>query len=187
MVVAQHRLDPLEGLPIDVGRIAVPHHDPPLLPRQARHGHPPIGGPRVAGAAVGESPGVGGVVKHLADRTRGGRRPRDVAARLAPRQVQPARAQAAHHLGRRALFEEAAEDQLHTALHGVVRVLGHRAVVTVPWAPRANPAGSASAKSPRSALLSRPAVRRPRSVCNSTSEIVPFRPKRRRPFAEPGS
>jgi len=40
------------------------------------------------------------------------------------------RAQAAHHLGRRALLEEAAEDQLHTALHGAVRVLGHRAVGT---------------------------------------------------------
>ena len=37
------------------------------------------------------------------------------------------------------------------------------------------------------ALLSSPAVRRPRSVCSSTSEMVPFRPRRRRPLVEPGS
>src|SRR3954469_12968172 len=64
VVVAQHRLDPLEGLPIDVGRIAVLHHDPPLVLRQAGHDHPSIGGPRVAGAAVGEGAGVCGIPQH---------------------------------------------------------------------------------------------------------------------------
>src|SRR3954469_9954103 len=54
VVVAQHRLDPLEGLPINVGRIAVLHHDPPLVLRHPRCGHPSIGGPRVARAAISE-------------------------------------------------------------------------------------------------------------------------------------
>lgn len=130
VVVAQHRLDPLKGLPIDVGRITVLDHDPPLVPQQARHDRPSVGGPRVARAAIGEGFGVCGVAQHPADRTRGGRRPGDIAARFTPRQVQPTGAQAAHHLGRRALLEEAAEHQFHTALHGTVRILGHRALGT---------------------------------------------------------
>ena len=137
-------LDPLKGLPIDAGRIAVLHHDPPLVPRQARHDRPSVGRPRGAGAAIREGAGVCGVPQHPADRTRGGRRPSDVAARLAPRQIQPAGAQAAHHhraaiprrdvseadRGRRALLEEAAEHQLHAALHGTVGVLCHCALGT---------------------------------------------------------
>ena len=40
---------------------------------------------------------------------------------------------------------------------------------------------------PRSALASRPAVRRLRIVCSSSSEIVPFSPSSSRPFGVPGS
>src|SRR3954464_1924016 len=60
-------------------------------------------------------------------------------------------------------------------------------LLTTPEASRTRPIGSCSASSPRAALARSPAVSRPRSVCSSSSEIVPLRPSRRRPFAEPAS
>ena len=50
------------------------------------------------------------------------------------------------------------------------------------WCHVPNPAGNSNVNSPRSALARSPAVRRPRSVCNSTSEIVPFKPSNRCPL-----
>src|SRR3954449_12050235 len=44
----------------------------------------------------------------------------------------------------------------------------------MPAAPWTRPTGKDKARSPRSALLSRPAVRRARMVCSSISEMVPF-------------
>src|SRR5260370_42388525 len=35
-IVAQHRLDLLESLPIDINRVFVPHHDPPVRPTARR-------------------------------------------------------------------------------------------------------------------------------------------------------
>jgi len=60
-------------------------------------------------------------------------------------------------------------------------------LVTTPEGSRTRPAGSCKAKSPRSAFAISPVVIRLLIVCNSSSEIVPFKPSSRRPLGVPGS
>ena len=60
-------------------------------------------------------------------------------------------------------------------------------VCTRPGGSRTKPTGKVSARSPRSALFSRPAVKRLRRVGRARSEIGPFRPSHQRPWALPGS
>ena len=56
----------------------------------------------------------------------------------------------------------------------------------MPLGSRSRPIGRVSASSPRSAFASSPAVNRFRMVCSSSSDMVPFKPRSRRPLALPG-
>ena len=66
VVVAQHRLDPVECLPGDVGRILVLHDEPPLLarPRLLQGAGSGQRRPRCPGAAVDERAGIRRVLQH---------------------------------------------------------------------------------------------------------------------------
>src|SRR5688572_15053938 len=60
VVIAQHRLDPLEALPVDVSRVPVLDNDLPLRHRTPRCNQPAIGIERVArpGPAIDKSAGI---------------------------------------------------------------------------------------------------------------------------------
>ena len=128
IIVAQHVLDLLERVPADVGRVLVPHHNPPLLARKLLLSRPGIerAANRTA-ASIDEGPRIGRVLQHRQD-GRNGRGPPDRVAEPAPtRDAQTALVQDAQHLVGRADPQEGREDQLETRLHLAIRVLDHHA------------------------------------------------------------
>ena len=92
-----------------------------------------------------------------------------------PRQAKAALVERADHPNRGAALQEGIKHQCDAGLEP----LRSGAFVTTPEASRTSPIGNVKASSPRSALANKPAVSRLRIVCNSSFEMVPFKPSRK--------
>ena len=130
MVVAQHRLDPLEAVPVEVGRILALHHDLPFASWAAGGDQlaahvVPVAGP---GSAVDECSGIGRVFEDITEHAGGRRPPGHLAEAVAPWHGELTALEAFHHLGDRALLEKGGEDQGEAVLYLPAGVLGDTAV-----------------------------------------------------------
>jgi hypothetical protein len=136
------------------------------------------------GPAIGQGAGIGRIFEHRRHCGNNRALPAGLSIAVPPRQAEAALVQRADHPNSRAALEEGIKHQCDAGLDLQVRGLRHnaRGIPDEPDRQR-----QIKASSPRSALANRPAVSRLRIVCNSSSEMVPFRPSRSLPFGVPGS
>ena len=134
-----------------------------------------------SGTAINKRAGVGRILHDRRYRTDRRSCPPQITMPVAARNVETSMVEQPHDLGHGAEFQEiwnTNSSRSWTAMSG--------SLTTTPLGSRRRPIGKESASSPRSALARRPAVRRLRILCSSSSDIVPFNPRSSRPLALPG-
>ena len=128
-IVAQHGLDALEGLPVDIGWIFVLHDDPPFLVRTEL----PLCPPAVAfarthsGPAIDEGTDIGRILEHRRHRGNGRALPAGLPIPVPPRQAEAALMERTDHPNRRATLEKGIKYQPDAGLDLQVRNLRHDA------------------------------------------------------------